>query len=93
MSGILPSSMAAWVVSAPSQRLSGVSVTILRSSSRLMSTRRSISATRRLSIGISDWPPAMAAVVAPRRPSATLASATDFGRTYSNGADFMARDS
>ena len=56
-----------------------------------MSTRRSISATRSLSIGISDWPPAMAAVVAPRRPSATLASATDFGRTYSNGADFMPR--
>jgi hypothetical protein len=35
----------------------------------------------------------MAAVVAPLRPNATLASATDFGRMYSNGAGFMPRRS
>ena len=57
--------MAAWVVRAPIQTLSGVRATALRSSRRLMSTSRSIGATRRLSIGSSDWPPAMAAVVTP----------------------------
>ena len=56
--------------------LPSVVVISLSSSNRLMSTSRSGNATRKLSIGTNDWPPAIAAVVVPSWPKDALASET-----------------
>ncbi len=84
-SGVSPSSMRsvrrsahkARPVRCPRSRSSGLRA--------LMSTTRSGSATPSASIGISDWPPAIAAVVAPAAGQRRSPRRTVFGRAYSRG--------